>query len=579
MTGGGSNATSSPGAGASGRLGTRHDEAPSLSRTRWILAGVLTLVSSGVVMGAFNPAPHTGGDNAGYLALAHSLLTTGSYTELFDPAGLPHTKYPPVFPLLLAGLMAVGVRSWVGFKVLAAIATVVASLASYLWAERRVGPVWALGISLAVTLSSAVVYYSHWILSDPVFVALTVLALWALERGEGSGASGRWMVAGIAAAGLAYFTRSAGLPLVVAVAGWLALRRRWKSLALTATGLGAPMALWLLRSRSVAAGGYVSELWMANPYDPSAGRVGVGGLLERVIANAVGYVGTHVPSGIVGTSGFAVAVLGVALMALAITGWLRATRKSVGPAELFLPLYLGLILLWPEVWSGDRFALPLYPLLFVYAASALRAVTRRIGPRLPSVAGAGAFLVVALPALGSWAQAAEDAAMCGERVRAAGSFSCYGPRVVAFVDAAGWAADRLPERSGVMSRKPRLFYVLSGVPSRTFPFSDDPRELLASAEDVGVTYVLLDEWDSLAGRYVGAAVQARPDAFCAVRGFGSSDRTLLLGILSEDGPGGGEREGSGVILDSCPASFGDPAGISRYSSVTTSIPLLDGLDP
>jgi hypothetical protein len=172
----------------------------------------------------------------------------------------------------------------------------------------------------------------------------------------------------------------------------------------------------------------------------------------------------------------------------------------------------------------------------------------------------------------------EEATACGARVRATGSFSCYGPRISPFVDAAGWAGENLPDGSAVLSRKPRMFYVLSGRPSRTFPFSDDPAVQAAEATAVGAAYVLLDEWDGLAGRYVAAAVQARPEVYCAVRAFGSSGRTLLLGFLDDEGSGG-RREDSGVLLDSCPPSYGDPQGEARYSSSSTAIPLLDALDP
>src|SRR5689334_11998006 len=50
----------------------------------------------------FMPQPHTGGDSANYLTLARSLLQRHSYTDLYDPIQPPHTKYPPVFPLMLA---------------------------------------------------------------------------------------------------------------------------------------------------------------------------------------------------------------------------------------------------------------------------------------------------------------------------------------------------------------------------------------------------------------------------------------------------------------------------------------------
>ena len=42
----------------------------------------------------------------------------------------------------------------------------------------------ALGVAALLAISSAVVYHSHWILSDPLFVVFTMAALWALEGAD-----------------------------------------------------------------------------------------------------------------------------------------------------------------------------------------------------------------------------------------------------------------------------------------------------------------------------------------------------------------------------------------------------------
>lgn len=578
-----SGANASPGArkpaSRPGEAPVEGDETPVPRRAWWLLLLAVTGASAALVAGAFVPAPHSGGDNAAYLTLAYSLLERGSYTELFDPAAHPHTKYPPGFPVVLAVLMALGARTWVAFKGVAAVATVAVSALTYLWAARRVGPLWGAGVALLVAASSAVVYYSHWILSDPLFVALTLLGLWALHRAD-EGAGAGWLVLGVAAAGAAYFTRSAGLPLVVAVWAWLALRRRWRALAAAGAGLGVPILLWAARARRGGEGDYVSEFWLVNPYEPELGPVGMGGLAARLAENAGGYLTSHVPGGIVGSAGPGAALLGVALAGAALAGWWLAARRRLGPAELFLPLYAGLVLLWPAVWSGDRFALPLYPLLFAYAALALRTLLRRRGPpRLAAAAGMAAFAAVFLPALGAWMGAARDASACAAAVRAAGPFACYGPGVGAFVEAASWAGANLPEGSAVLSRKPRIFFVMGGTPSRTFPFTQDPDAHLAMADDVGARYVLLDEWDGLAGRYVAAAVTARPGAFCAVRGFGPRGGTQLLGILppAERGPGLPQDAG-GVRIAACPPSY-VPGGGTRAYAPSSRVPLLGSVDP
>ena len=542
------------------------------------LLGVAVLLSAGLVVGAFNPAPHTGGDNAGYLSLAHGLLEGRGYVDAYDPLGAPHTKYPPLFPLLLAGLAALGASTWVAFKAVAAVATVGGVAFTFLWAERRVGSWAAFGISVLVAASAGVVYYSHWVLSDPVFVFLTLVSLWALERGEARSWNPRWLALGMAAALGAYFTRSAGLPLLLAVLGWLALRRRFRALAWTAVGFGLPVFVWWLRSRGGGVGDYGTEFWLRDPYDPGLGTVGVGGLAARVFGNAVAYTTRHLPTAVVGSSGVWVAALGLVLVIAAGWGWASRLRKEPAAAELFVPLYLGLVLLWPQVWGGDRFVLPLLPLLLLYAATALERGTRRLGG-FSTVISAGLLVVMLLPALGRWTRSVAEARTCGEMAAQAGAFACYGSRVGEFVAASLWMGEALPEGSAVMSRKPRLLYVMSGgIPSRTFPFDPSPEAQLAEADAVGARYVLLDRWDGQAGRFVGVAVQARPEAFCFLQGFGPgpAGASQLLGILPP-----GDRRASpavdqgGVTLARCPAGYLVPGanGAAYASPGSSRIPL------
>jgi hypothetical protein len=75
------------------------------------LLALVILVERSIAIAALSPAPHLGGENTNYVSLAQALLTTGSYVESFDPAALPHAKYPPVFPALLALWIAFGRRA------------------------------------------------------------------------------------------------------------------------------------------------------------------------------------------------------------------------------------------------------------------------------------------------------------------------------------------------------------------------------------------------------------------------------------------------------------------------------------
>jgi 4-amino-4-deoxy-L-arabinose transferase-like glycosyltransferase len=550
---------------------------------RWGLLALAVATTAALVIGAYNPAPHSGGDNAIYVSLAYDIVSNGSYTEVFDPAGSAHSKYPPVFPVILAALIALGARTWLAMKSVAVVATLAAVAFIYLWAQRRVGSWAALAVALLYGASAAVVYYSHWTLSDPVFVAFTVAAFWAYEGGRQEGSTRLpWIALAVALAGLAYFTRSAGLPLVVALFACLALERRWRSLGAAALALGVPALLWWLRGRGAPAS-YAAEFWLVDPYQPTLGTIGLLDLVPRALANLEGYVTRHGPGGVIGQGAAAAAFFGVGMVVATLWGWVRTARERIGPPEVFLPLYFGLVLLWPIVWSGDRFALPLYPLVFLYGAVALLDLTHRAPRFVAAPVIAVVLLAVLLPAGGSWFRARQESRACARIVEVDGLFGCYGPGVAAFVEAARWSGEALPDGASVMTRKPGHFFVLSGVPSRTFPFDLTTDSQLAAADALGARYILVDEWDALARRYVGGAVVRRPGAFCFVRAFGQpgSGGAQLLGILppaerSDRRPA--ENEQARIAI--CPTTYTvEPSAYSSSSASSANIPLLGTLDP
>ena len=110
-------------------------------RGSFVLLGcVLALITAAVLSSVATPAPHTGGDNAGYLSLAQSLVSGEGYTELWDPGLSIHTKYPPVFSLILGLLMIAGASSWMAFKLAMAVLTSLAVLLVFAWASGRISP-------------------------------------------------------------------------------------------------------------------------------------------------------------------------------------------------------------------------------------------------------------------------------------------------------------------------------------------------------------------------------------------------------------------------------------------------------
>lgn len=557
-------------------------------RTRWHgLAGPLGIaVGVHLVMAltTFITAAHTGGDNAAYLTLGSSLVEEGRYLELWHPGTPPHTKYPPGFPLVLAVWTLLGFRTFLAFKVVPLLFTGAATACCYLWLRRVHTVRFATTVATLFGASTAVLFASRWILSDPMFLALTLAALWLITPRGGSRAaveadeerlvSSRRVWAGVLLVILAYFTRSAGLPLVLAVAMWLGQRRRFRPLAIYGALFAVPALLWWLRDARTGHD-YISEFWMVNPYAPELGRIGLGGLLGRVGSNLWQYSSQYIPTGITGVGGQGAAVLGVVLGGLALYGWARRMRRGAGVAEWFALLYSGLILVWPAVWSGDRFALPLFPLVLFYAGEALAVLTDTFRPGAERWTLGAAAAVLALLMGATWYSDVGPAAECRARVRAEGPWSCYGQNVRDFAAMALWAGEHLDEDDMVLTRKPRIFYLLSGRRSVTYPFSTDRRTLLAQADSLDVGYVVRDTWDRATRAYVDPVLAGAPARFCRVAsvGSGSAPPTHLLALRAAP-PASLDPEGAEPTIGECPhpAALEPPNPDLARSGV---IPILD----
>ena len=550
---------------------------PKIS-SKWMIVFLLLGTFTVTFLG-FNPSPHTGGDNAGYLSLAHSIVSGSGYTELWDPETPVHTKYPPVYPLVLALAMLLGVKSWLAFKMFSVVFTTASLAMMFDWIRSRHSVGLAFCACSILVFSPAILWSSNWILSDPLFLALTVCCFWAFERWEEQRCSWSWLLLGCSSAILALFTRTAGLPIVLAVSGTLVLRKEWKVLAVFLPAVLLPSLAWLSLTQGIDTGQYVSEFFLIDPYNPALGEINAFEFFARVKENMSKYILLYFPQGLSGWNELASRYLGVLLFLAASVGWLKRVRCSVGVSELFFPVYLLLILSWPAVWSGDRFALPLYPLLLIYSGEALVGV---VGTRSRSLKMATyvsvvfAFLMISVS---SWYGSTGNARMCRRAISNTGVFSCYGSGLQEFVSVADWLGKNIPEGSVVFTRKPRIFYVLSGVQSRTYPFTQDPNKFLAEAEENGIGYVVWDRIDRLGEAYVGAVVRARPQGFCSIGVVGSSSEyTAILGIRDKKELVRNSSDSVNIseVLEPCPSSFlrGDPTQSTVLQS--PDVPILTG---
>jgi len=209
-----------------------------------------------------------------------------------------------------------------------------------------------------------------------------------------------------AIAGYAFLVRSMAVGLIGAGGLYLLLRRR--AGAAVAFGVGALVvaAPWVLYANAHAATPaqqmevndyvvfpYSTHFWMALAGHPGRGFVTAADLPARVrvcsytiarsiLGGIVVYPLTRIiESGEWGRITEPIAWFGYGLTAIGLLGFAIAARRRVGLAELFVPVSLLIVLLWP--FFPFRFVLPLAPFLMYYVLTGfltvVRVLTRRDG--------------------------------------------------------------------------------------------------------------------------------------------------------------------------------------------------------
>lgn len=357
------------------------------SLPRWVVLGVVVLGIGAVHLASLREGHIWGDDFAEYLLHARNLVEGSPYAAIgyvynpHYPAIGPPT-YPPGCPLILAPVYALFGLNLTALKVEMIALFLVFLVAVYLCFGEALGFCRALALVAIVGLNHYFLKDANTIGSDMPFLALVYLGLWMLQKAEAAPPDTWRRSATLLAAGalayLAYSTRSLGALLIPAMLAQEVLSRRritWP--AVLATGLflvlAALQACFFHSDRH-----YLDQL-------------GAGPMV--LVHNAANYLvrfATFWHSGYLKAPSM---LLFAAFSLLAILGYVETLRRHVTICEVFIILYVGVILLWPS-YQGERY---LYPVLPLYVYYGLRGLDHRwIASRAGLRRAVAAILAVAI---------------------------------------------------------------------------------------------------------------------------------------------------------------------------------------
>jgi hypothetical protein len=498
----------------------------------WVIPAMLGLVAVLVSATFFNPLLSTIGDNAQYVVLGKSLLAGKGLSHINSPDQKPDTKYPFMFPLILAAVMAVAPDNVVALKMVGVIACVGAAMLYYPALRRRSEPLIVIAAAALSVVNPDILRHSTIILAEVPFLFTTFLALLWIAYAEERFSERTWVPVALLLIMVAYYLKAVAIALGAGVFLFLLLRRRiaW------AFGFAGGFALlafpWVLRSQRVGDGRtYIHYLLQKNPYRPFEGTASATDLLVRLGGNVEIYFYRIIPESLLpflraenASPGEGIQLLLLLASAVTAVGLVYRLARHRTVADLYLLSFLGICALWPRVWAGARFIVPVIPLLFFCCLTGLWLILSVLPRKGVKYARESVIVVLSASMLVAtvWTNRAE--ARIGRE---------YTPDWESYFAAARWAHDHTPPESVFVCRKPYLFYLASGRRSMGYRFSEDPEEVELGFREVGATHIVVDQfqWTGTSMLYLVPTVMADPESYPVVHATELEPRTIVTRFL------------------------------------------------
>ena len=354
-----------------------------------IAAALVTLAVAVATM-----SPHLIGvffDDAIYVLLGKAIAEGHGYVYMQLPGTPPGIHYPPLWPAVLAAVWAVGPEfpgNALWFKLLNPVILSAAAYSGVLVAHRLFGfPAWVSGVAVTVgTASIPLLVLTNVVLSEPLFLLMTLVALLAFARYEGA-PSLKWAVLAAAVTALAVLTRTIGGVFVIATLLILTHERRWRDIAVyagTVFILLLPWQMFVWASSpgfpELLRGSYGPYLeWVAGGYR-DGGVEFLRSVVEKNLGDGQRSIGAMLTPSLPGAPRALAKGLAMTLFIVGMVATFR--RRETRMLATAMAGYLAVVLTWPV--QTERFIWGLWPLFLLVALAGAQAISRGIPLALPS---------------------------------------------------------------------------------------------------------------------------------------------------------------------------------------------------
>lgn len=414
------------------------------------------------------------GDFALYTMDARNIIEGLPYSKsgyILNPANaINPAAYPPGIPLLFAPIYSIFGIDLVKLKIVC-ISTFVLFLGVFFKIARKIiSPEYALALAAIVGLHPFIIESENSPASEFPFMLFCYGSLFILNAlDEGQSRKGLMILAAFAVA-FSYLTRSIGV-LLFPAAFCVSLyhsRQLFSRVNLSLAGAAA-LVICVQLAFPTDVGTYVHYF---DTFSVHTVRNAINRYLD-VRVSLIGRVAILSP--------LAGVILGGAILCFASFGIVAKARARLSVYEVFFIIYLFFLILYPITSDVTRYAMPVWPLLFLYCAYGIREISARMQ------AAASAGLAVGVAALVSILYGVQFSSMNFGHI----PFSVEDSQSLELFNA---VKKDLPKDAAVLTRKPTIVALYTDHPASIWPehFTDD--ELWTYMEKLQIRYVIQDRY-------------------------------------------------------------------------------------
>ncbi len=452
----------------------------------------------------FDPKLFLGGDNAVYINLAESIATGKGYKNIYLPDEPPHTQYPPGFPLLLSIPFIIFGKNILLFK----IVILLIGLGSLIFFYHIVNKLFKANFIMLMFLYLSVtifVVYNHWVLSEIPFLFFSLGALYFFTKLCDKRHFLNFLLGSFFAI-YAFFIRTAGISLILGFALFFIIKKQYKYLIIFLVLFFIFFIPWEIRNARIPDNaGYIKQLLAKNPYQMELGTISFYDLMVRIWDNFILYAFTILPSTflpILNSRGWLV-ISGLIFTLFFIIGFIiRLRNRTI--LETYFIFSVGILLAWPEVWSSDRFLLPLMPVVLIYIYYGFIWLQEKLRIKYFVFIVSGVIIILNIISIVSQIKTTVKynlAYIKGDK------YAGYPMDWRRYFEMIEYVKKSIPENEVVMARKPEFVYLLSKHKSFCYPFTTNKNEIKESIKKAD--YIIFDrfQWTGTTMRYLLPVIQ------------------------------------------------------------------------